>query len=175
MPQALIRRLQERIRSDPSVDRVNVSPPIRPRPPVTERALAVAEARLRFPLPPLVRALYTQVADGGYGPGNGVIELAGHPYTLVESRLRMDEENTAEWVWPGRLVEFVNWGCHYFSGIDCSHSSCPVFFYDHDRAVGTATLADCLFLEADSLVGWLSAWLDGENLWERGERHGLHR
>src|SRR5690349_1515923 len=106
MSESLIRRLQERIRSEPTVD-LDVCPPILPRPPVSEQALADAEARLGFPLPPLVRALYTQLADGGYGPGYGVIELTGHGYALVEGRLRMNEE---EGWWPERLVEFVNWG-----------------------------------------------------------------
>ena len=186
MSNALIRRLKERIRSVPTVDAEAqfgpFCPPTRPRPPVSEQTLAEAEARLGFPLPPLVRALYTQVADGGYGPGWGMIQLTGHSFALVESRLRMDEqnlqmdeENVPEWVWPKRLVEFVNWGCNYFSGIDCSHSSCPVFFYDNDRAGEDTTLADCLSLESDSLEEWLSAWLDGEDLWERGERRGLHR
>lgn len=170
---ALIRRLKERIRSEPTVD-MAVCPPIRPRPPVSEQVFADAEARIGFPLPPLVREMYTQVADGGYGPGYGVIQLTGHPYALVESRLRMDEDDAPERAWPQRLVEFVNWGCHYFSGIDCSRPSCPVFFYDHDRAGGDAMLADCLFRESDSLVEWLSAWLDGENLWERGKQRGLH-
>ena len=171
---ALILRLQQRIESEPTVDFSWVCPPIRPRPPVSEQALADAEVQLGFTLPPLIRALYNQVADGGYGPGYGVIQLSGHPYTLVESRLRMNEETSAEWMWPERFVEFVNWGCHYFSGIDCSQPSCPVFFYDNDRAAGDATRADCLFLEAESVAEWLSAWLDGEDLWEHGKQRGLH-
>jgi hypothetical protein len=89
--------------------------------------------------------------------------------------IEASEETSAEWLWPERLVVFVDWGCNYFSGIDCSQPFCPVFFYDNDRAVGEATLADCLFPEADSVADWLSAWLDGENLWERGRRRGLHR
>jgi hypothetical protein len=94
---------------------------------------------------------------------------------MDEQNLQMDEENVPEWVWPKRLVEFVNWGCHYFSGIDCSHPSCPVFFYDNDTSGEDTTLADCLSLESDSLEEWLSAWLDGEDMWERGKRlHGLH-
>jgi hypothetical protein len=169
MSETLIRRLQERIRSEPTVD-MEVWPPIRPRPPVSEQALAEAEARLGFALPSLVRALYTQVADGGYGPGYGVVQL----HILVESRLGMDEEDEAEWVCPERLVEFVGWGCNYFSGIDCSHPACPVFFYNNDEAVEGATLTDCLLPEAYSLEEWLSAWLDGEDLWERGSRLGLH-
>lgn len=178
MSEELIRRLQERLRSEPAVDFDNICPPIRPRPPVSERELAAAEAQLGFTLPPLVRALYSQVANGGYGPGYGVIQLAGDELSLVESRKRMDEENEdspgGEW-WPEQLVEFVNWGCHYFSGMDCTRPHCPIFFYDHDRAIGDMTVADCLFPEADSLAEWLTAWLDGENLWERGRLRGLHR
>jgi len=174
MSKTLIRRLQECIRSAPTVD-MAVCPPICPHPPVSEETLAAAESRLGFPLPPLVGSLYTRVADGGYGPGYGVIQLDGHDYTLVESRLRMNLETVPEWIWPERLVEFVNWGCHYFSGIDCAHPSCPVFFYNPDSAVGDASLADCLIREADSLEEWLSAWLDGARLWECGGQRGLHK
>jgi hypothetical protein len=173
MSETLIRRLQERIRSEPAVDKVNIAPPIRPQPPVSVHAFDEAEARLGFTLPPLVRLLYTQVANGGYGPGGGVIELTGHDYALVESRLWMNMQSAnspgGRW-WPERLVQFVNWGCHYFSGIDCSGPSCPVFFYDHDLAIGECTLADCLFPEGDSLDEWLSAWLDGERLGKRKVR-----
>lgn len=38
--------------------------------PVTEAQLQAAEALLGFSLPPLLRALYTQVANGGFGPGD---------------------------------------------------------------------------------------------------------
>ena len=53
-----------------------------------------------------------------------------------------------------RLVEFVNWGCHYFSGIDCSRPSCPVFFYDNDRMVGD----DVTLYIADHTVTLARAW-----------------
>jgi hypothetical protein len=84
MSEPLIRRLQERIRSEPTVDWLKVSPPIRPLPPVTEQAVAQAESELGFFLPPLLRALYTRVADGGYGPGHGFLDFAGDEWSLVE-------------------------------------------------------------------------------------------
>ena len=174
MSKSLIQRLRERIQTQPSLHGV-ANPTIRHRRPVTELEMAKAETRLGFSLPLLVRNLYMQVADGGYGPGNGVIELDGHDYTLVESRLRMNEETEPDWMWPPRFVQFVSWGCHYVSGIDCAHSCCPVIFYDHDLAVGDATLSDCLFPEADSLEEWLEAWLNGENLSERRECRRTNR
>ena len=42
MSNALIRRLKERIRSEPTVDFGPFCPPIRPRPPVSEQTLAEA-------------------------------------------------------------------------------------------------------------------------------------
>lgn len=138
---------------------------------MSERTAVKFESQLKFPLPPLVRALYTEVGDGGYGPGYGVIELI----RLVSGRIHMNQETSVEWKWPERMVEFVNWGCHYFSGIDCSKASCPVYFFNHDLGVGDITLTDCLKLEEDSLENWLEAWLDGEDLWKRGTHLGLHQ
>ena len=46
-------------------------------PHATERQISETESLLGFPLPPLLRLLYTQVANGGFGPGYGVIGAVG--------------------------------------------------------------------------------------------------
>jgi hypothetical protein len=166
MIETLVRRFQERIRREPTVDYIWQEPPIRPRPPVSAEVLAEAEARLGFPLPPLLRALYTQVGDGGYGPGRGLHYLLGDDWSLVAHAERTCVAAAAAgdpW-WPPRLVEFVSWGDHYTSCVDCSGPPYPVWFYDNDCNVGDATQADYLYPEAGSLEGWLSAWLDGVDL-----------
>jgi len=86
-----------------------------------------------------------------------------------------EEDPDLEWKWPEQFVELVSWGCLYFSGIDCGNPSCRVFFFNCDLAGEGATLADCLLPESESLGEWLSAWLDGVNLWERGKARGIHR
>lgn len=145
MSEALIRRLQARIRSEPTVDWVMVSPPIRPLPPVSEAVVAQAESELGFSLPPLIRGLYTRVANGGYGPGHGFLDFAGDDWTLVERAKRtcspLADAGSGSW-WPSQVVEVVSWGCHYTSCVDCSRLSCPVIFYDHDCNVESATQAD---------------------------------
>jgi hypothetical protein len=172
MSEALICRLQDRIRREPSVD-LDSSPPIRPFPPVSEKAFAQAEADIGYPLPPLLRALYTRVADGGYGPGRGFLTLAGDEWSVVGRARwtcsRAGDTEGAPW-WPPRLVEVVSWGCHYTSGVDCSRPSCPVIFYDADINTEGATQADYLYPEADSLERWLWAWLDGVDLWAAGPK-----
>lgn len=69
-----------------------------------------------------------------------------------------------------QVIEVVSWGCHYTSCVDCSRPSCPVIFYDHDCNTEGATQGDYLYPEADSLEGWLSAWLDGVDLWAAGPK-----
>lgn len=46
-------------------------------PPTTLLAVAAAENELGFQLPPLLSQLYTQVANGGFGPGYGIFGLEG--------------------------------------------------------------------------------------------------
>ena len=41
-------------------------------PPATEQQIKATEKQLGFPLPPLLRLLYTQIANGGFGPGYGI-------------------------------------------------------------------------------------------------------
>lgn len=45
------------------------------------------KAILGFPLPPLLRALYTQLANGGFGPMYGLLGLAGGAPGDVYGRL----------------------------------------------------------------------------------------
>jgi len=48
-----------------------------PYPPATDDQIALTEQELGFALPPLLRALYQQLGNGGFGPGNGVIGVSG--------------------------------------------------------------------------------------------------
>jgi hypothetical protein len=56
--------------------------------------------------------------------------------------------------------------------VDCSGPPYPVWFYDHDRNAKGATQADYLLPQAESLEGWLSAWLDGLDVSGVGARRG---
>jgi hypothetical protein len=46
-------------------------------PPTTLTVVEAAEAKMGFRLPPLLRELYTQVGNGGFGPGYGIFGLEG--------------------------------------------------------------------------------------------------
>ena len=168
MVEALVARFRDRIRRDPTTDYEQM-PPIQPRPPLTAEALAQAEARLGFPLPPLLRALYTQVGDGGYGPGRGLEVLAEGEWSLVA---HVEAIRRANWPdWPGRFIPLIAWGCLYWSWVDCSEPPYPVWFDDTDFEREDSPRSDYFYRQAESLAGWLSAWLDGVDLWAAGKRH----
>src|SRR5207249_395965 len=46
-------------------------------PPATESQLLATEIALEFQLPPVLRSLYAQVANGGFGPGFGILGALG--------------------------------------------------------------------------------------------------
>jgi hypothetical protein len=46
-------------------------------PPANEEQLCLTEAYLGFPLPPLLRALYATIANGGFGPESGLRGVSG--------------------------------------------------------------------------------------------------
>jgi hypothetical protein len=68
--QDLIRRRQER---NADCDRATDghTHPQKAIPPVTTKDLRVAERALGVQLPDLLRAIYREVANGGFGPGYG--------------------------------------------------------------------------------------------------------
>src|SRR5262249_39446208 len=70
----LIRRIRVRA-EDPATRTDAPDAPGRLSAPISEAALTGAEARLGFSLPVLLRRLYADIADGGFGPGGGIMKL----------------------------------------------------------------------------------------------------
>ncbi len=102
---------------------------IRPRitnhcPPVSEDLINQTEQQLGFSLPILLSECYLQLANGGFGPGYGVIGLAGGATSdfgnLLETyqQLKGDHESEGE-IWPTGLLPFCEWGGNIFSCVDC--------------------------------------------------------
>ena len=111
------------------------------RPPLTEREMQACEAKLGFPLPPLLRDLYVQIADGGFGPAGGIYGLKDEPndwwgglvtwyrqlkkhhrlVSLTDLKQRASPDhmiNLPGYVWPEQLLQFCTWGCGNFAAID---------------------------------------------------------
>lgn len=95
-------------------------------PPAPPAELDESERRLGFRLPQAVRRLYGLVANGGFGPGYGLLGLLagavdefGH--SAVDSYLAHRREGEADrrWQWPWGLLPVCTWGCAVYSCVDC--------------------------------------------------------
>ncbi len=78
--------------------------------------LAATEARLGFPLPRLLARVYTEVADGGFGPGYGLLSLASRESDERSLSSVYLEFRAGDWL--ERLLPLWDWGCAMWSCLD---------------------------------------------------------
>jgi hypothetical protein len=151
-------------------------------PPVTMTPIMEAEAKLGFPLPPLLKRIYCEVGNGGFGPGFGLFKLAldravdhEHDDALVDTYLALHPainravifppvERRAEAQqpikYPEQVLMICEWGCNIYSFVDCSSPEYRVLRKDHNYSLTEHVL------ESPSFHQWLEAWLAGVPLFE---------
>lgn len=136
--------------------------------------LKKTEARLGFRLPRLLKRLYLEVGDGGFGPGAGLFGArSGHwvfpkPITLAEL-YKVNHKGA----WPDKLVPICDWGCGIYSCIDCSRQSYPMVVSDPNWVNPETNRDQHGFLpENIGFRDWIEAWADGVDLWRRFEQQG---
>jgi len=147
-------------------------PPQQPRPLTDSSILTKLEKDLGFQLPDLLKRLYLEVGDGGFGPGYGMFgaksghHLSDEPFTLAE--IYHTNHNGD---WPDMLVPICDWGCIIWSCIDCSHENYPVVMMFWDWT-DPETGKEChgYLSEGIEFREWIEAWADGVDLWERFKR-----
>jgi hypothetical protein len=127
-------------------------------PPLTPATLAMVEAAERdfgHPFPPLLRRLYLEIGNGGFGPGYGLFRL---PLT--------DNDWEPEW-WADTsppLLPLCHWGCGIYSFVDCADGEATMWGWD-PNPVPEDDIDKALFRERMTLPEWLSHWLKGR-LWQ---------
>ncbi len=131
--------------------------------------IAAAEGRLGFALPNLLAGVYSRVANGGFGPGYGLIGLPGgfadtDGYVVDLYELRLADAATGSIDWPDKLLPICAWGCSIYSCVDCSAEAAPVVTFDP----GARNDGDPMFARShQSLQSWFEDWVQGANLWDR--------
>ena len=159
MPET-IERLKIRIRQFPPVEcetNLTTSPPS----PVSIDEYDRFECETGLVLPKFVRRLYTEVADGGYGPAYGINPLAGENSHSIAGWDRLfqnanhDEPNGPQW--PSHLIRFCEIGCNMFYALDIRDDNAPVFQVE---PTSSDDVADWLKLSSSSVVAWLERWLE---------------
>ncbi|MFL6205117.1 MAG: SMI1/KNR4 family protein [Acidimicrobiales bacterium] len=134
-----------------------------PLPPCTDADVDRAESALGVKFPALLRRLYTEVGEGGFGPGAGIFGLEGleSEYQSYAVELALEQEFGA---WPAALVPLCQLDQTLIACIDCSDPAGPIVGFevddlDWDELAG---FEDAFQPRSPSLQQWLEAWLDGE-------------
>ena len=124
------------------------------RPPVSEPDLARAEEHLGFRFHPLLRRLYAEVADDGFGPEYALFSLEAAvrqtPGSAAQSTV--DLKGHERRYWPFDAVAIMDWGCAMNAAVDCRSPEGAVLLVDPNS--GLPDRAQEWFLDSESLAGW---------------------
>lgn len=144
--------------------------------PATAAEIEETECELGFPLPALLRELYSTVANGGFGPGYGLVgakggapadwakDLAQAYRTDRDPSPRLEQSDAhpgdPDWFepfhdeWPGRVLRLVHWGCAIWSCFDVRRGRVLRYEPLHGKSARGA-----MMVEAVSLESWFEGWL----------------
>lgn len=130
--------------------------------PATPEAVREAEAVIGYKLPRLLRRLYLEVGNGGFGPGYGVLGLSGGHRPGGQTALDLYRRATpTSWrsVVPAGLLPLCAWGCAIYSFTDCSHPDGRMWAWDPNGGPGGR---EELFDQEVKLGDWLDRWVAGK-------------
>jgi hypothetical protein len=130
--------------------------------------LGAAEASFGFPIPPLLRRLYTEVGNGGWGPNYGLdgIPAGGAEpdendivgvYRSCIAPERALESPAVDW--PRGLVMLIGRGCVDYEVCDFLLPPYPVYLLSGDTWDLERPVIEALTPVAASLAERLEAWL----------------
>jgi hypothetical protein len=142
-------------------------------PKASKQSVVAAEEALGFSLPPLLRRIYLEVANGGFGPDYGLIGVGGghlddQKHNVVDLFL---STCSVEWRkhfprWPDKTLRVLHWGCAMYTTIDCSTPEYRIFHFEPNPGEEGLGIPNCLIPHSFNLGGFFEAWLDGADIME---------
>ena len=138
-------------------------------PVASEASLHSAEQALGFALPQLLRQIYLEVGNGGFGPGYGLLGMAGgatdtgrNIIDLYHWFRQLDSDDPA-WQWPAQLVPLCDLGCAMYACIDCSTTAGAMTWFEPNPRERGNPVHLFLIPVASSLEEWLRIWLGNQD------------
>ena len=142
--------------------------------PLDEATIKSVEARLGFFLPPLLKRVYCEVANGGFGDSYGLLGMVGGPLNedgrdavSVYECYRKPDPDDDYWTWPTSLLPICHLGCAMYHCIDCNTSKSPIIWFEPNIHVWGYPWNDSFISFCPALSEYLAAWLNGEDLWAK--------
>lgn len=139
--------------------------PARPADPAD---IDLVEEELGFGLPNLLKKLYVDLGNGGFGPGYGVIGLSGghtdrgHDLVSLYKELREDDSGDPTYQWPAGVVPICHHGCGLYSCVHCLEDNMPVYWWTCDEfsddGESVPKIGDNFRLDKPSFEEWVKTW-----------------
>jgi hypothetical protein len=149
-------------------------PPAPPAPRASPDQLATSARLLGFPLPAALQQLYGQVANGGFGPGHGLLGLAGGATDIFgQTAIETYQVLRTPWAgetppWPEGLLPICDWGDagdrDGMSCVNCFDPELPIIRHENEWLLDAKHYPERFTPEGRTLHDWLRAWIDGEEL-----------
>lgn len=145
-------------------------------PTVVHDEIMQVETQIGFQFPALVRELYVQVGNGGFGPGYGILGVSTSipmdnslekwidlwDYDLDILRTMLDDIpndkrpvyfETLRRMQTGQICTYADWGCGVYTRIDFGDPELPVYTADGSPLLERHS--------SGNLRQWWSDWVDG--------------
>ena len=115
------------------------------------KALEAAEAQVGVTLPALLRRLYTEVGNGGFGPSAGLVGVDGGHADVDGRNIGALYTDLRAQGWPEGLLPLCDWGGGAWACVDQDGRMVTM-----DESGPTKTRY--------TLLSWLEAWVSGVDL-----------
>lgn len=130
-----LRRIYRRGSADHRQARAaGLTEPLPPLAPATQFAVDEAEDALGGHMPSLLRRLFLEIGNGGFGPGCGIPGLRdGHHDDTGKTALDLYQQARQKTDWsflPDSLWPLCHWGCAIYTFADCSQPDGPIWAWD---------------------------------------------
>jgi hypothetical protein len=140
--------------------------------PASEAAIAEAEKEIGFAFPPLLRQIYSKVANGGIGPGYRILGVKGghtsdegDSISELYTALSVKDPEDPKWQWPKGIVPFCHWGCAIYSCFDAKKDGFPVQWFDPNMREIGEPMEQQFIPHRNSLESWFQGWINGDDMW----------
>jgi hypothetical protein len=121
-------------------------------------------------LPPLLKLLYGEIGNGGFGPGYGLLNIAtsnskttGTNGLQLYETFRKTPAADPSWHWPEGLLPVCGWGCGIYSCVDCRDHEFKMVLFDPNQHRTKGSWDDAFFKYSGSFNQWLEDWADGND------------
>lgn len=135
-------------------------------PPVlSQQDIEKFEQEIGYQLPSLLKQLFLQVGNGGFGPGYGL-------FSLVSSTEENMLDFTKDFVecefdfWKISHIPLIHWGCGIYTFMDLANPGANLQVFDGNNYDEENPEFNGLFEIPHTLESFLQAWVNDVNLWE---------